>query len=178
MKQLILTSEQWKTISRFPNYQVSNQGRIQRIIMSRGARPGLRKLHKCTNGRLQIDLRCNGVRKMMLVHRLVAAAFIGECPPRREVNHKDGNPRNNCVNNLEYVTHRQNKQHAVRLGLFAIPDNSGDRNGRAKLGWNDVRRIRTLKHQYKQYQLAARFNVSRRTIGMIISGEMWREKQA
>lgn len=51
------------------------------------------------------------------VHRLVARAFIGKPPSleQSEVNHIDGNPSNNNVNNLEYVTHAQNIQHSYAI---------------------------------------------------------------
>lgn len=55
---------------------------------------------------------------MKQLHRIVAEAFIPNPLKLPEVNHKDGNKKNNCVENLEWVTHRGNVIHAVETGLF------------------------------------------------------------
>lgn len=52
-------------------------------------------------------------RKM--IHKLVAEAFLGNKPPKHEINHKDGNKSNNHASNLEYVTHKENIRHALDI---------------------------------------------------------------
>lgn len=52
-------------------------------------------------------------RSTKLIHRLVAQAFIPNPENKEEVNHIDGNPLNNKVSNLEWVTSSENTQHAL-----------------------------------------------------------------
>ena len=63
------------------------------------------------SGYLVIRLCKNGVYTQKLVHRMVWEAFNGEIPARLEVNHKDLNKTNNCLDNLELVTHQENLIH-------------------------------------------------------------------
>lgn len=64
------------------------------------------------------DLVCNAKGKTRLIHRIVALTFL-ECegdPKDYDVNHIDGNPSNNRLDNLEWVSRRQNNLHAVKIG--------------------------------------------------------------
>jgi hypothetical protein len=76
-------------------------------------------------------MRAKVARKSCRVHGLVAETFIGPRPNGAQVNHKDGNKRNNAVCNLEYVTASQNIQHAYDTGLKR--SRRGAQNPNAKL---------------------------------------------
>jgi hypothetical protein len=58
-----------------------------------------------------------GIGNMQAIHRLVAMAWLPRVPGKDFVNHKDGNRRNNRVENLEWCTQTENNQHAWRTGL-------------------------------------------------------------
>lgn len=99
-------------------YAVSDMGRVRRERKGPGTRPG--RILKATSGSnryLTVDLYGNGEHRMMLVHRLVAKAFLPHDPERLEVNHKNGIRHDNRVENLEWVTCSENHRHAFRSGL-------------------------------------------------------------
>lgn len=66
-------------------------------------------------GHLQV--RVHG--KTRLVHRLVLEAFVGPCPPGHECCHRDGDPSNNCLDNLYWGTRSDNVRDAIQHGTHA-----------------------------------------------------------
>lgn len=110
--------ELWKDIKDYEGrYQISSYGNIRSLnYLGHG---NIRKLApmKDTKGYLRIGLYCNGKRKIFKIHRLVAQAFIDNPCNKAEVNHKDGVKTNNCVENLEWATARENSLHAYKHGL-------------------------------------------------------------
>lgn len=96
--------EIWRPISGYENlYNISNCGNVFSIKNNRKIKPT-----KNYKGYLMIGLCKNKKRKSCLVHRLVAEAFIDNTNNLPEVNHKDENPSNNTVSNLEWCTHKYN----------------------------------------------------------------------
>lgn len=67
---------------------------------------------------VMLRARTLGLNKYPTVHRLVADAFIPNPENKSTVNHKDGNKENNCVENLEWATNKENTQHATKTGLI------------------------------------------------------------
>ena len=96
--------EEWKVIEENLNYEISNLGRIRNIRNGHILTPNKRKDGYCS------VLVLTGFKKYtrVLIHRLVAKAFIPNPNNYKEVNHKDFNPSNNCVENLEWVSHKTN----------------------------------------------------------------------
>lgn len=131
----------WRPVVGFEGkYEVSDIGMVRsldrripfkcrwgHIVMRRHA-GRLLGLERNTSGYFYVRL---GKRLLpSLIHGLVAAAFIGRRPAGMQVNHKDGNKLNNCVENLEYVTTQENIAHARRMGLLDI---RGEKNIHATL---------------------------------------------
>lgn len=86
--------------------EVSSAGKVRR------PGKGLARAHDTVAGYPSVSCRIEGKGREFLVHRLVAAAFLGPCPDGKEVNHRDGDKRNNAMDNLEYVTRSENVRHA------------------------------------------------------------------
>lgn len=90
-------------------YQVNELGQIWSIKNKKYLKQTL-----CKNGYLYVGLHKNKIRKNMLVHRIVAEAFLPNPNNLPEVNHKDENPQNNSVDNLEWCDSRYNKNYGTR----------------------------------------------------------------
>lgn len=110
--------EEWREIKGYEGrYEVSNMGNVRsiprQIINSLGRKRNLRsvllKKNHMKSGYMMITL---GNGKNVLVHRLVAKAFIPNKECRPCVNHLDGNKGNNTVNNLQWVTYSENERHS------------------------------------------------------------------
>ncbi len=118
-----MDSTEWRPVAGYPNYCVSRKGEV--LSLKRGKLLAQGKGHR---GYLVVNLYRDGKAKCFLVHRLVAAAFIGIIPPGWQINHRNGDKACNSVENLEIVTPEENRQHAVRQGLVL----RGEANPRAK----------------------------------------------
>lgn len=111
--------EIWKDIKGYEGYyQVSNLGRVKSLdrINSRGFQMIGKPLNinKLVSGYCTVSLCKNGKPIICLVHRLVAETFIPNPENLPCVNHKDENPSNNCVDNLEWCTHLYNMNYGTR----------------------------------------------------------------
>ena len=85
-------------------YQVSNYGRVWSILSQRYLKQDINKNNYC---RVNLVAK-NGKVKKEYVHRLVALAFLANPKNYTEVHHKDTNPQNNRLSNLEWITHKNN----------------------------------------------------------------------
>ena len=162
-----MTNEIWKEIPDYDGYLVSNFGRVKsfKFKTPRILKPALRN-----DGYLQLNLFKDGKQKHFCVHRLVAEAFIPNSENKFEVNHKDEDKTNNRVENLEWVTRKENLRHAVEQGL----KKSGEDHFRAALTNEQVVCIRNNPCKLTITQLAEKFQVSKSTIGEIQLGEKYK----
>ena len=120
--------EIWKDVIGFEElYQVSNLGRVK----SKGRtcnhnfggkarkRERILKQEETNCGYLRVTLvRLDHSKVRFSVHRLVAIHFVNGYEEELTVNHIDGNKHNNCADNLEWVTHKENLEHAMKSGLY------------------------------------------------------------
>lgn len=171
-------TEVWKPIPSWNNiYEASSNGRIRRVKPSTGTRAGYvlkpQSGRQC-HGRLHVMLSINCRPRPHRVHKLVAEAFLGECPEGLEVNHIDGNHTNNRPNNLEYTTREYNMAHAVTNGLMA----RGEKSPNARLTVEQVLKVKAQRPRGKALrQFGASFGVSCQTIDDIVMGRTWKHLQ-
>jgi predicted XRE-type DNA-binding protein len=110
--------------------------------------------------------------RQYLVHRLLAKSFIPNPENKPNINHKDGDPSNLTLENLEWCTQQENVEHSFKTGLQVNP--KGEEAGNAKLTEEDVVRIkRLLETNLYQWQIAEEFNVHKSTISLIKSKKVW-----
>lgn len=110
--------ENWRPVPHHEEYEVSDLGRVRRAAPGRKTFVGkVLRPQQVGTGYRAVALTKNGKARQMYVHRLVMLAFVGQPPPRHEVNHRDGDKANNALANLEYVTRSENNNHAFASGL-------------------------------------------------------------
>ncbi len=180
--------EEWRPIAGYEgSYEVSNLGRVKsldRVVSQtrwsgKMIRRGKILSPKRTRGNPKY---CNAAlfdsknkqRKEIAVHRLVATAFIPNQEKRPMVNHKDSNPSNNHVSNLEWCTAKENTKHSFLSG-HRTPA-SGEKHGMSVLSEKDVQAIRLLYKtlRYSRRRMAELFCVSTATIDKIIKNKGWK----
>lgn len=113
--------EVWRRVERFKRLEVSNLGRARTIWPHKEKVLQPMKAPTSKDHYLKISVTPveGGKQKQVLVHTLVAEAFI-EKPTNVcdvEVNHKDGVKTNNAAFNLEWLTHQENIKHSFKVGL-------------------------------------------------------------
>ena len=111
------SNEQWRDVVGYEGvYQVSDHGRVKRVLQSKGTRPGLLKPSPSGQaGYPSVALWRNNKGKRVTVHRLVALAFLGD-GVGLEVCHRDDDNNNNHVSNLRWDTHSENHLDITRNG--------------------------------------------------------------
>ncbi|OPZ22220.1 MAG: NUMOD4 motif protein [bacterium ADurb.BinA186] len=168
--------EIWKDVEGYPGYSVSNLGRVfspkREDSMGRPIRGSGHMLkYSIVRGYFYIGLSKDGKSKMHRVHRLVASAFIPNPNNYPTVNHIDGNKFNNCSENLEWASHKQNVLHAITTGLRKPIFGSS----RAGLKEEDALTIREMYRKGEsQSRIAKIFKISQSGVSSIIRKRSWK----
>lgn len=130
-----MAKEEWRRVPRFPNYEASSLGRVRNVYRGRiYIKEGKVRRH----GYLIVKVFLDGKDYYPPLHVLVLEAFRGPCPKGKEGSHLDGNRMNCRLDNLEWMTKKQN--HALKR--VHGTDFGCERNPAAKLTPQDVRDIR------------------------------------
>lgn len=117
--------EIWKDIPNYEGlYRVSDLGRVKSLNYNHQKKSKLLKQKEQKTGYKNITLCKNGKKKIFLVHRLVAKCFLNEFDENLQVNHIDGDKRNNKLSNIEMVTASENQKHSYKNNLHKISGNA------------------------------------------------------
>lgn len=117
---------EWRTIEGFEDYAVSDTGLVMRIRFKRMGRDNILKPRDNGRGYYRVTLMKDAKPHQLSIHRLVAFAFIPNPHNLPFINHKDENPSNNNVDNLEWCDQKYNMNYGT------LKQRQRDNNGRSK----------------------------------------------
>lgn len=117
-----------KTVKDYPNYEVSNLGYVRSKITGKTLKVSTDK-----RGYERVAVYRDGFKKTITMHRIVAINFIDNPLKKPQVNHIDGNKKNNTVINLEWNTCQENIIHANATGLYREKNQATSDRMRIKL---------------------------------------------
>lgn len=172
--------EIWKPIKGYEGlYEISNLGKLKSLAKSPGVGINKRYMvdrilpgYKVKRKYIQVQLWKNQKVKVKGAHRLVLETFKPTNNPKLETNHIDGNKYNNNIDNLEWVTSKENKRHAFKNGL--CDHRRGECLYNSKLTEKDVKWIRKNHKQYSYSELGKKFDVGKSCIWHIVHRYNWK----
>lgn len=174
--------ETWRPVVGYEgHYEVSSFGRVRSVtrthtVLSRWGRLMQRTrvgrpmpTYEDPNGYAQVRLCKNGKSKTTRVSRMVLTAFVGVPQPGDEAGHRDDNPANNTLCNLEWVSRLQNEVQKTQRGRR--PESTA-----GKLDRNAAVVIRDMRASgFRLQEIAALFNCHFSNVGYICQNKTWRQ---
>jgi hypothetical protein len=162
--------EIWKDVPGYEGlYQVSNIGNIKSLPKRRVKEDKILKFNiNVRHNYASVVFTKDGIKKSLRVNRLVALAFIPNPKNKCFVNHIDSNRLNNRIENLEWVTVKENSEHALKNGRVPI----GECSYFSKLTNEQAKYIKYSNKSPKE--LLREFNISSGAIYHIIRGRTWK----
>ena len=133
--------EIWRNIKDYPDYQVSNMGRVKSLNYNRTGEEKIMKISKNNWGYLLVNLHKEGKQKHYYIHRLVATAFIPNPDNLSQVNHINEDKTDNRVDNLEWCTQQYNTNYGTRTEKTQKPVLQFTLDGEFIKQWDSARAV-------------------------------------
>ena len=169
--------EVWKKIKGYEGiYEISSHGNIKSCsrldILGHNRKEKILKNGYTTTKYHMVILRKNNRIKAHRVHTLVGNHFISNPHNKPQINHKDFNRTNNYIENLEWVTQKENIRHAWDNGACTNP--SGEKNGMNKLTEKQIIDIRKIGKAKTLLEISKIYNISFQHVGAILNNKLWK----
>jgi len=173
----LLKLEEWKPVLNYEDrYAVSNMGRVKKTSKKKNDIKGqgyMLSRRGNNRGYPSVILSRYKQYKIKLVHVLMMESFCGPKAKGMTVNHKDGIKDNNFIGNLEYMTQKENINHADRLGLRKYV--GGEKHGFSKFTEKEVLEMRKLRsYGCRTKTLMNKFNISEVHLSAIVNRRFWK----
>ena len=164
----------WLEHPKYPGYKFSPEGNCLSIKLTKYGRAKILKNTKNGDGYPTIKMYIDGKKITQCVHRVIAEIFIKKPNSKIELqtNHRNGIKTDNRIENLEWVTHRENMQHS----FYTLGRNmaKGETHGNSKLTLKKVIKIKKMIAKGIQHkEIAKKFGVCKSNISYIKLGKSW-----
>lgn len=156
----------------FENYLIFSDGTIfsrSRYHIQKNGRKRFKKGRWLKVNKYHKYPRISMNSKTSYVHRIIAETFLGKPQKNLEINHIDGDKTNNRVENLEWITHQENMEHARKKRLYA----QGERHYKSKMSDATIREIVELykSTDLTQQEVADKFNINQSLVSNYVQGK-------
>lgn len=166
--------ERWLAVPDFADYEVSDGGRVRRVVAKERAPAKVLRQFDDGYGYRRLVLRRDGRSVSIKAHRLVALAFIRNPNALPQVNHKNGVRSDNRVENLEWVTNQGNARHAIDVLDHRPTVQRGESNGCAKVTADTVQEMRAMRSGGMTFKaIGERVGITKQGAWAACTGKNW-----
>lgn len=175
---------EWVPYPEFPQYGVDRLGKVCSFSFNRSGKTREIKQYYDKDGYKFVRLIIDKKRYKRFVHRIVLSTFVPNILNKPQVNHKNSIRHDNRLENLEWVTAKENVVHCIRQGNRVFTPQhrmkmcelfSGQLNPKAKLNKNQVEEIKELRNNGFYLKIIAKqFNISTSQVSAICCGRSWK----
>ena len=156
--------ENRKQILDYPNYEVSDLGKVYNIATGKEVKSNVSNI----TGYYNLSLCNKGKVKSFMIHRIVLSAFVENTENKPQVNHINGDKSDNRLCNLEWNTRSENQKHSVKTGLRSA---AGIKNSQSKI--SDSIAIEIFNSKESNDVLSLKYKISVSCISQIRNGWIW-----